>query len=50
MDQKIIAGIGNIYADEILFSVKIHPLVPADTLSAEKIRKLTPSHSQDFKN
>ncbi len=40
MDQKIIAGIGNIYADEILFSVKIHPLVPADTLSAEKIRKL----------
>jgi len=25
MDQKIIAGIGNTYADEILFKAKIHP-------------------------
>lgn len=26
MDQKVIAGIGNIYSDEILFAAKIHPL------------------------
>ena len=25
LDQSIIAGIGNIYADEILFLSKIHP-------------------------
>ncbi|MEH6408351.1 MAG: formamidopyrimidine-DNA glycosylase, partial [Leeuwenhoekiella sp.] len=25
MDQKWIAGIGNLYADEILFQCKIHP-------------------------
>jgi len=26
MDQKIIAGIGNIYSDEILFAARVHPL------------------------
>ncbi len=40
MDPKIIAGIGNIYADEILFLARIHPLIPANTLSARKIGKL----------
>ena len=25
MDQKVLAGIGNIYADEILFAARIHP-------------------------
>ncbi len=28
-DQSIIAGIGNIYADEILFTSRVHPLTPA---------------------
>ncbi len=28
MDQNFISGIGNIYADEILFLAKIHPLTP----------------------
>lgn len=27
-DQSIIAGIGNIYADEILYACKLHPLTP----------------------
>lgn len=31
MDQKIIAGIGNIYSDEILFSARLHPGRPAIT-------------------
>ena len=29
MDQKVLAGIGNIYADEILFAARIHPERPA---------------------
>jgi len=40
IDQKIIAGIGNIYSDEILFGANIHPLKPANTLLPEKIKKL----------
>ncbi|TRZ81440.1 DNA-formamidopyrimidine glycosylase [bacterium] len=40
MDPKVIAGIGNIYADETLFLSKIHPLVPAHKLSFQKIKEL----------
>jgi len=37
MDQQFIAGIGNIYADEILFSSGIHPLRLAGSLSGKEI-------------
>ncbi|TVY12266.1 DNA-formamidopyrimidine glycosylase [Candidatus Phytoplasma pini] len=37
LDQKIISGIGNIYASEILFLSKIHPEISVNTLSKEKI-------------
>lgn len=40
MDQTLIAGIGNIYADEILYASKIHPLKPANELSDEEIKKV----------
>ena len=40
MDQKRIAGIGNIYSDEILFEAGIHPLTPACTLGGEQVQKL----------
>jgi formamidopyrimidine-DNA glycosylase len=33
MDQKVLAGIGNIYADEILFRARVHPERPARALS-----------------
>lgn len=33
LDQSIVAGIGNIYADEILFASKINPLRPANSLT-----------------
>lgn len=32
LDQNIVAGIGNIYADEILFACKLHPAMPAENL------------------
>ena len=39
-DQKFIAGIGNMYADEALFLSGIHPLRTADSLSDDEIEKL----------
>lgn len=36
LDQSIIAGIGNIYADEILFTAGISPSRPADSLGPEE--------------
>ncbi len=34
LDQRHIAGVGNIYADEALFRARIHPLRPAGRLTA----------------
>jgi len=36
LDQSFIAGIGNIYADEILYRAYLHPLRPANTLKAQE--------------
>ena len=33
LDQRQIAGVGNIYADEALFRARIHPLRPAGRLT-----------------
>jgi formamidopyrimidine-DNA glycosylase len=41
LDQKLIAGIGNIYADEAMFSAGIHPLKLANELSGDEVRRLT---------
>lgn len=40
LDQRLIAGIGNIYADEALFAARIHPLRPACTLSPVEAGRL----------
>ena len=40
IDQSIIAGIGNMYADEALFAAHIHPLRSSDSLSVEEIQTL----------
>lgn len=40
LDQKVLAGIGNIYADEILFQARLHPERPASGLSKPEIRRL----------
>ena len=39
-DQGIIAGVGNMYADEALFESRIHPLTPAADLSRAKVKRL----------
>ncbi|MBC7331121.1 MAG: DNA-formamidopyrimidine glycosylase [Synergistetes bacterium] len=40
MDQSFIAGIGNVYADEILFRAGIHPERKAKTLSPSELERL----------
>lgn len=40
LDQTVVVGIGNIYADEVLFRSKIHPERRANKLTKEEISKL----------
>jgi formamidopyrimidine-DNA glycosylase len=40
MDQSIVAGIGNIYSDEMLWGSSIHPLSIAEKIPAEIVKKL----------
>lgn len=40
LDQSMIAGIGNIYSDEILFRVKICPTRSASSITAEEWQRL----------
>ena len=40
LDQTKIAGIGNIYADEMLFDARIHPETPAASISKPAVARL----------
>ncbi len=40
LDQKRIAGVGNIYADEALFRARLHPLRPADRITEAQAQAL----------
>jgi formamidopyrimidine-DNA glycosylase len=40
LDQKFIAGVGNIYSDEALHIAGLHPLTQSDTIYIEKARVL----------
>lgn len=40
MDQKVLAGIGNIYADEICHRAGVHPTRPASRLKAEELARI----------
>lgn len=40
MDQTVIAGIGNIYSDEILFEAKIRPLKEAPRLTLAELKRI----------
>jgi len=40
MDQRIVVGVGNIYANEALFAARISPLRPAGRISRERYRNL----------
>jgi formamidopyrimidine-DNA glycosylase len=40
LNQEVIAGLGNIYADEALYYAFIHPLRPANTLTPAEVQLL----------
>ena len=40
LDQSLMSGVGNIYADESLWRAKIHPSTPCDELSPQKVENL----------
>jgi len=40
LDQQVISGVGNIYADESLWAARIHPETPATSLSAHAAKRL----------
>jgi formamidopyrimidine-DNA glycosylase len=40
MDQKVLAGIGNVYSDEILFQARVHPQDRVDRLSQRILKKV----------
>ena len=46
LDQSILAGIGNIYADEILFSTKINPFRKGNDISDEKYHEIFKASNQ----
>lgn len=41
LDQSLVAGVGNIYADESLFEARLDPRRPALTLDGDDIVRLT---------
>jgi formamidopyrimidine-DNA glycosylase len=40
LDQRTVAGLGNIYADEALWYARVHPLRPAGSLTDDEIRRV----------
>jgi len=40
LNQRFLAGLGNIYSDEALFQAGLHPQRPAATLSGEEVKRL----------
>jgi formamidopyrimidine-DNA glycosylase len=40
LDQRVVAGLGNIYADEALWRARVSPLLPAQDLDADQVRRL----------
>ena len=40
LDQRVAAGVGNIYADEALWRARVNPLRPAASLDPDEVRRL----------
>ncbi len=40
LDQKVIAGLGNIYVAEILFRAKVHPITKANKLKTTELNRI----------
>jgi formamidopyrimidine-DNA glycosylase len=40
LDQRVVAGLGNIYVDEALHRARVHPRQPANSLSPDEVDRL----------
>jgi formamidopyrimidine-DNA glycosylase len=40
LDQRVVAGLGNIYVDEALHRARVHPRQPANSLSRDEVDRL----------
>ena len=40
LDQSVVAGLGNIYVDEVLFAAGVHPARKANTLSPQEVKAI----------
>ena len=40
MNQSVIAGLGNIYVDELLFQLKLHPAQPVSSLKLALLNRM----------
>ena len=49
LDQTIISGLGNIYANEVLFAARIHPLTKACNLTKEECDRIVKSAEEIIK-
>jgi formamidopyrimidine-DNA glycosylase len=49
LDQSVIAGIGNIYSDEILFQSGVHPKTNADKLDHKAVKRIYSNISKILK-
>lgn len=43
LDQGVLAGVGNIYADEALFDARVHPAEASGALAADRVARLAAS-------
>jgi formamidopyrimidine-DNA glycosylase len=50
MDQKVLRGIGNAYADEILYDAKLSPFSPSNKIPADKVKELVYSIEKVLKH
>jgi formamidopyrimidine-DNA glycosylase len=41
LDQRVVAGLGNIYADEALWRARLNPLRPANSITVEEAARIT---------
>lgn len=50
LDQSILSGLGNIYVDEVLWSVKLHPMTMANKISKTKVKEILDSAIEILEN
>ncbi|UQS83352.1 DNA-formamidopyrimidine glycosylase [Bombilactobacillus thymidiniphilus] len=49
LDQHVVSGLGNIYADEVLWLAKVHPEQPANELTTQQVKDLHNGINEDIK-